>query len=74
MIDISSFGKYTIAMLLEKKMGTIYCIAFCPICDQSEESNDEGKGQKHATFGAITKVRKHMSSRHPVAISPRQAI
>jgi hypothetical protein len=72
--DIASFGKYTITTLLEKRRGAIHCVAFCPICDQSEESDDEGRGQKNATFGAISKVRNHMNLRHLSAINPRQPV
>jgi len=37
MPDITSFGRYTISVLFDKKSDGIYGIAFCPICDKAEE-------------------------------------
>ena len=66
MADINSFGDYTISTLREKRRDGTRGIAFCPICDQAEESHDHGNNEEQAVTISIGKVRIHMQLTHRV--------
>ena len=66
MTDITLFSGHTIPTLLDRRRDGIYGIAFCPICDQSVETCEQGNGQKHAMTISIAKVHKHMRTRHRI--------
>ena len=70
MADKTSFGRYQISTLAEKRRYGIRGIAFCPICDKAEEATDEGRGEKHAITVSIGRVRIHMRLVHRVKEDP----
>jgi hypothetical protein len=66
MTVINSFGAYTISTLREKRRDGIRGIAYCPICDQAEESQAHGDNEQQAVTISIGKVRIHMQLIHRV--------
>ena len=70
MADIGSFGGYNISTLSEKRRDGIRGIAYCPICDKAEESQEQGNDAGDAVIVSIGKVRIHMRLVHRVKDSP----
>lgn len=66
MADMNSLGGYRISTLQEKRHDGTRGIAFCPICDKAEESEDPGDAGKRAIAISIGKVRIHMRLAHRV--------
>lgn len=64
--DLTSFGGYTISTSADKQKGGIYGVAYCPICQQREESHDHGHGEQWAINISLGKVRTHMRLIHNV--------
>lgn len=60
-----------IPTLLERRNDGIYAFAYCPICDQVEETHDGGKGQQYALIGSIDKIQRHMKISHSGTIGSR---
>jgi len=40
-------------------------IAFCPICDRTEEVPDDGQGREHVAAAAVAKIQIHIRQAHP---------
>jgi len=70
MADSTLFGRYTISTLCEKRRYGIRGIAYCPICDKAEESDDHDNSEKHAITISLGKVRIHMRLVHRVKDNP----
>jgi hypothetical protein len=52
---------------LERKGGTIYAFAYCPVCDKAEKSSDHGRGPERALDSAVAKIRAHLRLEHRIS-------
>ena len=64
--DLTQFAGYTISTSSDSGKDGTYGIAFCPICDDRQESHDHGHGAEHAILVSLGKVRTHMRLAHKV--------
>ncbi len=70
MADSTSFGRYTISTLCEKRRYGIRGIAYCPICDRAEESDYPDNSALQAITISLGKVRIHMRLIHRIKDNP----
>jgi hypothetical protein len=65
--DTTWARRVAIPTLVERKVGGFLAIAYCPVCDRAEKSNDEGRGQEHALDASVAKIRAHLRLAHHIA-------
>ena len=64
--ELLPISRDNIPTLLDKRNDGLVVIAFCPLCDQTEQAPDDGQGREHVAAAAIAKVKRHLSKAHPV--------
>jgi hypothetical protein len=56
--------RHRISTLVDHEREGRFIVAFCPICDHAEESEDDGGGREHAQFASVAKIEVHIRERH----------
>jgi hypothetical protein len=64
--ELLPISRDNIPTLLDKRNDGLVIIAFCPLCDQTEQAPDDGQGRDHVAAAAIAKVKRHISKAHPL--------
>jgi hypothetical protein len=54
----------TIPTLLQRRSDGIHAFAYCPFCDEMEQSLDAEYNQERALAASVAKIRKHMHRKH----------
>jgi hypothetical protein len=56
--------RHEITTLVDHEREGRFVVAFCPICDHAEESEDGGGGREHAQYASVAKIEVHIRKRH----------
>ena len=63
--ELAPVSRNNIPTLADKKREGLVIIAYCPICDRTEEAPDDGRGREHVAAAAIAKIKIHIRRDHP---------
>jgi hypothetical protein len=53
-----------VATLIDRQRDGRFVIAFCPICDHSEEAENGGEDHDQTQAASVAKIRLHIQNRH----------